>query len=236
MVSQLNRIPPEKRKSIVLFDRHMNEGTALIAKRHHEEWEKHGTVAIRIPPQWTPHGYYSKVIRKEGDAFKIDRRRRGAILRNFRNDPELANELFKRGFKVPIIHLHGTPSQLWGTPDISASLLLIANKENILPAHPSFLYRSKLKFDVHSPNMLTAEFVYKKEKWRENPQLFDRVEKLRLREDNQRQLATDYLMHPIARREDVDRFSAEYAHKFESVLKFLSKKGLQMPAAERQEA
>jgi hypothetical protein len=60
---QLHALPKEKRNVIVLVGRHLNEGTLNLAVRHHKDWEKKGAVAVRIPPQWTPHGFYHNVLK-----------------------------------------------------------------------------------------------------------------------------------------------------------------------------
>lgn len=39
MIEMLQALKPEQRKVIVLAGRHLNEGTDLIAEKHHQEWE-----------------------------------------------------------------------------------------------------------------------------------------------------------------------------------------------------
>lgn len=64
MRKQLSALPESSRRVVVLVGRHPNEGGPNIAKRHHEEWEKHGAVVVHIPPQWTPHGLWWNTVLK----------------------------------------------------------------------------------------------------------------------------------------------------------------------------
>ncbi len=114
LVEQVKRLPPRKRRVVVLVGRHPNEGSINIGNRYNEEWAQHGAVVVRIPPQWTPHYFWKKEEKKKQP---IESAIRKALLRARRipEDTDLIQELKKNGVNSPVVNLHGhvgTPSAL----------------------------------------------------------------------------------------------------------------------------
>ncbi len=57
--AKLASIPEEKRRAIVLAGAHRNERTHVLARLHHREWEEFGVVAVNVPFDWTPQGFWA---------------------------------------------------------------------------------------------------------------------------------------------------------------------------------
>ncbi len=104
MNRQLRALPAEKRKVIVLVGRHPNEGTTNIAVRHHEEWEKHGAVVVRIPGKWTPQYIWHHAGRSK---LSLDEAAR--LQGKASTDWKVMKFLRERQFDVPFVNFHATP-------------------------------------------------------------------------------------------------------------------------------
>ncbi|MFH1100189.1 MAG: hypothetical protein V1722_04885 [Candidatus Micrarchaeota archaeon] len=104
MEELLRAVPEAKRKVIVFVGRHPNEGTINIALHHHESWEKHSAVVVRIPARWTPHWLW-KTAEKRKLSKEVVKRLHATVP----VDAQVTEFLASKGFNVPVVHFHGTP-------------------------------------------------------------------------------------------------------------------------------
>ncbi len=144
MVSQLWRLPEERRKVIVLAGRHLNEGSLRIAGEHHQKWEEYGVIVVKIPALWTPHGFWNEALKRGLGVPGVE-----AMAREVPSDYLISEALSV--FGVPVVNLHGTPRFACDThegsfgntrPEVSVR----SDSRVVLPKRHYFV-RSKRPFD-----------------------------------------------------------------------------------------
>lgn len=101
---QLEALQENQRRVIVLAGRHANEGSYRIALRHHAEWETHGAVTVKIPKRWTPQWLWKLARKKAMTPAQVKR----LFERDFAHDNGIILWLHEKGFRVPVVNLHGT--------------------------------------------------------------------------------------------------------------------------------
>ena len=216
---KLKAVPEEKRKVIVLVGRHPNEGTHLIANRHHDKWEKHGAVVVRIPAHWTPHGLWGKAI-KENLAPRVVKKMHDDIP----TDSELVDFLDRAGFKVPVVSFHGT------TTSRKAIEFQTGSKSPNIHFHMSIGW--PVFVPPAHPNEITVEHWYPGPEYKLNKIALVRNLKRRYRFTPKPGLQHDYVARPNADSSVCrlflrnDMFKREPAKEFEEVLAHLSETGL----------
>ncbi len=217
-----------KRRVIVLVGRHPNEGTINVAQRHHKDWEKHGVVVVRIPAQWTPHGFWHAAAKKDLPLEAVK-----AVYRRFPQDPVLINLLFKHGFRVPVVNFHGTPSSEYKEP-FDPYLEIKTTRLTRIASHPLIEFVTPIEFLTHKParNELVAEFYFHGAVSRHGKKATKfadytiAVEEDRLGEAFPPDMEGGYLTDGRITRSALDFFSRHYAGQFEEVLAHLARTGL----------
>lgn len=215
---KLRALPEEKRKIIVLVGRHPNEGTVNIANRHHESWEKHGAVVVRIPAEWTPHFAWQLGTEEDWSARQI-----GRFERKNPSDAKVARFLLRSGFKVPVVNFHGTP--FLSDRDKPRRMEFTKGIFSRISNHPYFVYH---KLDTFRPrNELVAEFFYHgsipggtkmRRHWLHfEPSYFTELWALS---------SSPHIFHPMVTKESIRDFSRDHSKQFEEVLAHLAKTGL----------
>lgn len=216
MQSTLRALPKEKRKVIVLVGRHPNEGTTNIAVHHHKEWEKHGAVAVRIPAEWTPHGFWHRVERENLSKEQAQR-----LFESTPTDFEIIKTLSQSRFEVPVVNFHGTA--IMDKQDAHHLVKGTKLEYQIAPdsklVHPLF----QKTYSPHGQNEVVVEFFFKGA--RGDKKRADALLK-RMIITNMYQLGQNYLGHGGITREALDSFSRDHSASFETVLKHLARTGL----------
>ncbi len=206
LIKHVQDLPAKQRKVIVLVGRHPNEGTNNLAVRYHKEWEKEGTVVVRIPPQWTPHGFWKQVedSRKrlpQKEWVEQERDRLEKQLAETPDDGQVIAALKANRIRSPVVNFHST--HINSRIDSSEPYLLI---------EPSSRRGGK-----------TVEFFY-----RGRPAAFTAQRRAgnapRLKGDTHGQLTKEYLYHSIITREDLKEFKEHCAERFQVMLGELSRK------------
>ncbi|MFH0713254.1 MAG: hypothetical protein V1722_01950 [Candidatus Micrarchaeota archaeon] len=232
MEQQLTAIPEAQRKVIVLVGRHVNEGTGILASRHHKSWEQHGAVVVHIPKHWTPHGLANIVVRRNLDECSFRKLEARVV-----SDDVICKFLYKRGFRQPIVNLHGTPF-VDQTKD--RTLVGFLSSSSQIHEHSGFfLHPEKVK----TPNYVLAEFFFKgREPNKRLRDLYEQVRKFSLTGDKtpgvvnlsfghlSGQAAFSYLQKPLAGKTDLDFFSKHLNPSFEGFLAHLAATGLKRTA------
>lgn len=220
---KLRAVPAEKRKVIVLVGRHPNEGTINIAQRHHERWEKHGAVVVRIPAEWTPHGFWAGVVKKKPPIDDVN-----AAIKKIPIDSEVVRFLHSRGFRVPFVNFHGTPHldpEIFNIIEgVSPLVDYHIDRETALTRHPRFtIYAHR----ISHPAMLITEFHFEA-----NRKKSGNVERTARRLYNALELVVgQFSLNYLSREGNITsggirNFSQKYAAEFEEVLAHLSRTGL----------
>ncbi len=217
MVNGLHELKPHKRRVIVLVGRHPNEGTINIAKRHHTEWEKHGAVVVRIPAQWTPHGFWHAALRK-GDKVTPEEVQRAVS--TVPQDAILASHLCEAGFDVPFVDFHATTESAYNSPQLH----FYVYKPTRLFRYSSFKFRKRVQ---PHPNAVVAEYYFH-DPTKDRRNAWNNLRGSLLRFDNARkgQLNPTYLAHNRISRYYLDYFSSKFAPGFKAMLAHLAETGL----------
>ncbi|MFH0713372.1 MAG: hypothetical protein V1722_02310 [Candidatus Micrarchaeota archaeon] len=211
MEELLRQVPEAKRKVIVFVGRHPNEGTINIALHHHEKWEKHGAVVVRIPARWTPHWLW-----KTAEKRKLSKEVVKRLHANVPDDSQVTDFLKSKGFTAPVVHFHGTPVDNY---DLSRpSLLQFERYGNAVAVELYFL--DPLKYRRKE----TAVGKYGRGMEEPNTQVGNNLELGWPRG----QLHPDYIDKiGQVNRAAIKAFSEKHAGKFEEILAELASKGLQ---------
>ncbi len=232
--NELAALPSEKRKVIVLVGRHLNEGTHLIARWHHKEWEKVGAVAVKIPLEWTPTAFWVKSKTRKRSAEKV---RKSAL--EIPHDYALAEFLRRKGFEVPVVAFHGWPQPFFDPYRLTPGIHLGVSENTRIPKS-IFAYGVRFTHDSNTPkqlNVLTAELVFIG-KFRNPPSLaFSYAERMTKRfaaspnKDElwftlNPQLGPGYFHECRITKEALQEFSRLHSKKFKQMLAHLAKKGL----------
>ncbi len=203
LVGLVKALPEEKRKVIVLVGRHPNEGTINIAVRHHKEWEEHGAIVVRIPAQWTPHGFWRQV-QKAGERAKTteDWRREKIRLKQQMyetpDDSDVTATFIAEGIMAPIVNFHGTggkPVPFLDIRKVSAIKHVVEYYYRGKPATRLAQRRAKYAPKLSSP--LTSRILD--------------------------QLSAEYLEHETITKEDLAAFNKLYSKDFKELLRRLQK-------------
>ena len=217
---KLREVPPEKRKVIVLVGRHPNEGTVNIANRHHEDWEKHGAVVVRIPAEWTPHGFWHEVLKEDLSREQVEARDK-----QIPDDDNVSSYLLHNGFEVPVVSFHGSP-KIADSKDIGLFFSIAERNTRIL--HRGFV--SENAPELNSPNHVLAEFCFKESDRRGGSKFIRLLNKERI--TNRLGYVGGQLDHRYVTRvgkiskETLVAFSKNHSKEFEAVLAHLAKTGL----------
>ncbi|MFH0713160.1 MAG: hypothetical protein V1722_01375 [Candidatus Micrarchaeota archaeon] len=209
LIAQLKALPEHQRRVIILVGRHPNEGTTNIARRHHKSWEEHGAVVVRIPGQWTPHGFWKKHGERQ-DSVKV--RELAAKVPDDRSISSQIQLEINKGF---IIHFHGTPSQKSGLQLISSRLTaatktaltsIVEGNAHLSDAHPA------------DPDMLIEYFFggdATVTKIKVNPKIY-------LNGHIPEHINTLYLTQNRINRQALQEFDDKYAKTLTTVIKHIS--------------
>ncbi len=193
---KLRAVPEEKRKVIVLVGRHPNEGTINIANRHHESWEKHGAVVVRIPGEWTQHFAWKLGMDKNWSLQQIKR-----FYDTKPDDVEVARVLFS-GLKVPVVNFHASGSI---HNDGETQLSIIPGIFQDFRTTVEFYYRGQ-----------PAGRTKMRRHWNQfDPGKFPKP-----------YIDYPYIFHEHVTKESIIDFSRDHSKKFEELLAHLAKTGL----------
>lgn len=220
MAGALRRLVPDQRKVIVLVGRHPNEGTDIIAKRHHGDWEKHGAVVVQFPRHWTPHGFWHSAMRRKLSLAEVKRRYDKIPQRHL-----IAT--LEEEFKVPFVNFHGTPlfdPSVHGCKqpfvEFQASSAMNLKPHTLIAEGGSLIH----------PNEVLVEFYFKGKKKRAYVKALKYADRLSLEEPESDELPPDYeasyLLHKWIDRKALELFSRKHAPKFEKVIAHLANTGL----------
>ncbi len=245
LVEKLRALPEDKRKVIVLVGRHRNEGTHLIARRHHKEWEEHGAVVIQIPTKWTPHVFWNRVF--QGKAGKLSEAySKLSEISDYKHETErIANtaliethldnisDLAKRAapsdfdiadqlavFNVPIVNFHATPYIK------RSELRFLHGRVSNIPFLPTHSIHTD--YSITSPNMLAVEYDYygalkkRKPHFPHSAQVNYEIIERALGG----QLDQNYMRKPIITTKALEDFKKTHNTKFISLIQALAKEEL----------
>ena len=238
MTRQLHALPENQRRVIVLVGRHLNEGTRTLAVRHHNEWEKHGAVAVCVPAIWTPHGFYHDVKRQIQQGLD-----RNTDFRHGPDDIELVKRINESGFDVPIVNFHGTPdprtsgflAYYMKTNDSRLKLpenwIRYEPGNNLSNDHPN-VHVVHAEMDL-APFEMLVEYHFEPDYKRMRSTLSERIIKAMSSNPlahilNSPQLSTEYLDMRNIGRNSLKTFAENHHEHFLELLDGLSKNGLQM--------
>ncbi len=232
MVEQLKKLPREKTRVIILVGRHPNEGTINLAVHHHEDWARHGAVTIRIPPAWTPHGFWHSQDLSSEDKNKVEEE-----VRKIPTDSEIITHLSENGFNVPIVNFHSTPLPTLSEQDLklvfraipkgkATSLTLMFHPRTRLPKGPPMESFGTVYDGLDVPlNELLIEWKFHSrgantQKAMQYVPLVHDIYSFR------QDLSPYYLGAGKPRRESILQFKKEHGEKFLPLIKFLAENGL----------
>lgn len=225
LAKKLRALPEEQRKVIILVGRHRNEGTHLIARKHHTEWAEHGAVVIQIPRKWTPETFWSRLLRGKhplskaytkfisGSKYDYTSKVKleNKIKKTFKSDNEIMEHLTKAGFHVPFINFHGTVARhvpfenyYYVNPSTNLPWIDGVNPDN--DNHPN-----ELLFENHFIGLYN----------RRNKHVTDRNKELDIG-----QLGVSYLRKDRLPLPAIKSFTTQDHADFLSILKELAEKGL----------
>lgn len=236
MTAQLRELPADRRRVIILAGRHLNEGTRTLAVRHHKEWEKHGAVAIGMPPYWTPHGFYHKLMQT------IHKGLPGlSMFSPGPDDSKVIRHLAESGFDVPVVNFHGTPKAGYGGyvmyeihPTESRVILpenwrLFESGKNMQEKYPE----ARFVYDSNStdPQEVLVEYHYEPASESQNKQTLTRNVRKTIEENPvfvmpSTQINLEYLTHPGISRAALKTFEEQHHERFLELLAGLSRNGL----------
>lgn len=222
LVEKLKLVPKEKRKVIILVGRHRNEGTHLLARKHHGEWEEHGAVVVQIPSKWTPNVFWRRIKKdKKGEKYDVT-----PYLKKVPTDKQIVNALTTH-LNVPIVNFHTTPTYS-ATPDPTfGHMLYFIEKNSKLPPHQNFLTRTELPYadqiQALHPAELLVEYKYDG-KLRGKTQYTSTIVTALSAQNmpNPHELHNTYLTNPAITPSAVKNFTKRFNRQFCQILQHLT--------------
>lgn len=250
MHAQLSTLPEEQRRVIVTVGRHPNEGTLNLALHHHKSWEQHGAIVVQIPPTWTPHGSYKKILNdvmkrkslprqiyeklylrfKKQPTKKITEELNAEIkkLAHIPGDSEITEYLDENGIKVPVVHFHSTmrgPQHGTGlTISVSRWGSKIHRVVNLTPSTKMYL----INFPLHPADVLVEySCAGKVPKSGKSLKFFANTKRSGHGQVNASYLpGGDEVGSSVITKKAIVDFEKEHANTFNMLLAHLSKTGL----------
>jgi hypothetical protein len=243
MAEQLAQLPPQRRKVVVLVGRHLNEGSVNLANRCHESWGKKGAVTIQLPVDWTPEGFWHSAMQRNLTAEEVENEAKAIP-----SDEAILDFLFKRGFRIPVLNIHGAGHEARDITNSSAETA--ENREkietertpttSITTGNKTRIFEHKLirhhYGNIEHPNEILIEIYYGGSK--RNTKSLEYAVGLdphsRLAVNNSPSyIAKRYLRGIVINRGSLERLHKDVTPKIEELIEHLSKTGLKARLGKR---